>query len=153
MHHEGVCGIADIAPMILNLGIEWMWGVSFTLLLLCSQQNTPRYPFKRSLGWSQSRSGRFGVEKNYSSAGNRVNFWEPYLKISQNASPSYVNCCSPDLTASFEIEKLLFKVSYNTNIEPQHIEHADGFQFSEKSDTNYSPGVFLTLPSRSDLSP
>jgi hypothetical protein len=23
-HHEGVCGIAGLAPLILNLGIEWM---------------------------------------------------------------------------------------------------------------------------------
>jgi hypothetical protein len=99
--------------------------------LLCSQENTSRYPFRRSLGGPQSRSGRFWCrEKSIGPAGNRVKFWEPNLKISRNVSSCYVSYCSPYITVSFEIEKLLFKLSYNAKIESQHIEHADGFQSS-----------------------
>jgi hypothetical protein len=57
-------GSGGIAPLILNLGTRWKWVVSFTPQPPYSVGNTGRYPFVRTLGGSNSRSGRGGEEKN-----------------------------------------------------------------------------------------
>jgi hypothetical protein len=54
-----------IAPRILDLGTIWRWVVSFTPRNLYPQGNSPWYPLDRSLGGTQSRSGRGGEEKNF----------------------------------------------------------------------------------------
>jgi hypothetical protein len=50
----------DVAPVISNLGTRWKWVVSFTPRPLY-----PRCPLDRWLGWSHSRSGRNGEEKQF----------------------------------------------------------------------------------------
>jgi hypothetical protein len=51
--------------IILNLGSEWKWVVSFTLLPFYLSGNSARYPLYRRLGRPQSPSGRYGEEKFY----------------------------------------------------------------------------------------
>jgi hypothetical protein len=50
----------SITPLILNLGIRCQKLVSLTLQLFC-----PRYPFNKTLGWTQSQSGGFGEIINH----------------------------------------------------------------------------------------
>jgi hypothetical protein len=47
-----------------DLGTRWRWVVSFTPLPLYPQGKSPWYPLDRRLGGPQSRSGRWGEEKN-----------------------------------------------------------------------------------------
>jgi hypothetical protein len=56
-------GSRGIASLILNLGTRWMWVVKscpgrFNLW------KKSRYPFNKRVGATQTRSGRFGEEKN-----------------------------------------------------------------------------------------
>jgi hypothetical protein len=53
---------------ILDLGTRWRWGVSFTSLPLYPRGKSPRYPLDRRLGGPQTRSERYGEEKNVASA-------------------------------------------------------------------------------------
>jgi len=56
-------GSGGIESRILNLGITWIWMVSFMPRLLYPRRKSPRY-LKRRLGVPQNRSGHFGVEIN-----------------------------------------------------------------------------------------
>jgi hypothetical protein len=62
--HEGVLGSRGRSPRILDLGTRWRWVVGFTARPLYPQGKKPWCPLNRSLGGSQSRSGRGGEEKN-----------------------------------------------------------------------------------------
>jgi hypothetical protein len=48
----------------IDLGTRWRWVVSFTLLPLYPRGKGRRYSLDRRLGGPQSRSGRWGEEKN-----------------------------------------------------------------------------------------
>jgi hypothetical protein len=51
-------------PRFLDLGTSWRWVVNFTPRPLYPRGKRPGYPLDRRLGGPQSRSGRFGEEKN-----------------------------------------------------------------------------------------
>jgi hypothetical protein len=53
---------------ILDLGTRWRWVVSFTRRPLYPRGKSPRYSLDRRLGGPQSRSERYGEEKNPGSA-------------------------------------------------------------------------------------
>jgi hypothetical protein len=53
-----------IAPIIVTLGTNWMWVISFTLRHLCSRGKNSWNPPNRNLGGSQSRYGCFGGSEN-----------------------------------------------------------------------------------------
>ena len=53
-----------IAPCIPDLGTKCDWVVSVAVRGGFTPRTAPRYPLFRRLGRSQSRSGRFGEEKN-----------------------------------------------------------------------------------------
>jgi len=53
-----------IAPLILDLGTRWGCMVSFMTRPLYPQGKGHWHPLNMMLGWTQSRSGRDGVEKN-----------------------------------------------------------------------------------------
>jgi hypothetical protein len=57
-------GIGGIATRIPDLGTRWKWVVSFTPRPLYPKGKNPWYPWDRTLGGPQSRSGRAGEEKN-----------------------------------------------------------------------------------------
>jgi hypothetical protein len=57
---------------ILALGSKWRWVVSFTSLPLYPQENSLRYLLDTRLGGPQSRSGRYGEEKNFPPVGIRT---------------------------------------------------------------------------------
>jgi len=62
-----------ITSCILNLGTRCRWVVSFTPRPLCPLEKIFWYPFDRSVGAPQSRSGRGGEEKKIPSpVGSRI---------------------------------------------------------------------------------
>jgi hypothetical protein len=62
---------------ILDLGTRWGRVVSFTPRPLYPRGKSPRYPSDRRLGGPQSRSGRYGEDKNFATAGNRTPAIQP----------------------------------------------------------------------------
>jgi hypothetical protein len=63
-HAMKTWGSGGKAPHILDLDTRWRWVVSFTPRSLYPQEKSPRYPFDRRLGGTQSRYGRGGEEKH-----------------------------------------------------------------------------------------
>jgi hypothetical protein len=62
-HHEGISRSGSTVPLIITLGFIWKLVVTFVLLPLYSHKKS-LYPVNRRLGGLQSRSGRFGENKN-----------------------------------------------------------------------------------------
>jgi hypothetical protein len=59
--HEDIRGSGGITPPFLTSALV----VSFTPQALCRRGNCHRYPLGRRLGGPQSRSGSYGVKKNF----------------------------------------------------------------------------------------
>jgi hypothetical protein len=72
LRHEGVWGSGSIDPRFLDLGISWIWVVSFTPLLLYPRGKSSRYPLDRRLGVPQSQYGRYGESKILDPTGTRT---------------------------------------------------------------------------------
>jgi len=64
-HHamKAYWGSRGTAPRIRDLGIRWMWVVSFKYWPLYRQRRSPCYPLERRLGGPQSQSVGGGEEK------------------------------------------------------------------------------------------
>jgi hypothetical protein len=75
LRHEGLRGSGCIHPHFLDLGTNWRWVVSFTLLPLYTWGKSPRYPQDRKLDEPLSRSGWRGE-----------NSW-PYRDSNTNVQP------------------------------------------------------------------
>jgi hypothetical protein len=74
---QGIQISGGIAPYILNLGTSWIIVFSFTPRPLCSQEKSRQYQLNKTLGGTQSRSGRFGEDKNI----NPLPGFEPQISI------------------------------------------------------------------------
>jgi hypothetical protein len=61
---------------ILDLGIRWRWGVSFTPRLLYPRGKSALCPLDRRLGGPQSRPGHWTRDKSRAPAGN----WSPIFQ-------------------------------------------------------------------------
>jgi hypothetical protein len=55
-------GNGGIVPLILNLGTQCRWVVSFMMLRLYTWGNSPRHPLNRRLGRPHSQSGQLEEE-------------------------------------------------------------------------------------------
>jgi len=74
VRREGMWGNGGKALRVLNVETTWRWVFTFTLVPLYCQGKNPRYPLNRKLSGPNSRSGRFGEEKNSCLFGNRTTF-------------------------------------------------------------------------------